>query len=43
MREDEGFDILNNGLPRTFRDQRTTAYEARFVKTENPAETIRRA
>jgi len=34
MLEDEGFDILHNGLPRTFRDQKAMAYEAaRFAKT----------
>jgi len=33
MRENEGFDILHNGVPRTFRDQKATAYEAaRFAK-----------
>lgn len=30
----EGFAILHNGVPRTFRDKRETAYEAaRFAKT----------
>jgi len=34
MRENEGFDILHNGLRRTFRDQKAMAYEAaRFAKT----------
>jgi hypothetical protein len=41
MRESEGFDILHNGVPRTFRDQRAMAYEAaRFAKTQNPADII---
>jgi hypothetical protein len=41
MRENEGFDILHNGMPRTFRDQKTMAYEAaRFAKTQNPADII---
>jgi hypothetical protein len=44
MREDEGFDILHNRLPRTFRDQKAMAYEAaRFAKTENSADMMRRA
>jgi len=33
MRENEGFDILHNGVPRTFRDLKACAYEAaRFAK-----------
>jgi hypothetical protein len=41
MRENEGFDILHNGLSRTFRDQKAMAYEAaRFAKTQNPADLI---
>ena len=41
MLNDEGFDILHNGVPRTFRDQKVTAYEAaRFAKTQNPADII---
>jgi len=41
MREDEGFDILHNGVPRSFRDQKAMAYEAaRFAKTQNPADLI---
>jgi hypothetical protein len=41
MRENEGFDILHNGMPRTFRDQKAMAYEAaRFAKTQNPADII---
>ena len=39
--ENEGFDILHNGVPRTFRDQKALAYEAaRFAKTQNPADLI---
>jgi len=31
-----GFDILINGIPRTFRDRRDIAYEAaRFLKSKN--------
>jgi hypothetical protein len=41
MRENEGFDILQNGVPRTFRDSKDMAYEAaRFAKTQNPADLI---
>jgi hypothetical protein len=41
MREDEGFDILHSGVPRTFRDKKDMAYEAaRFAKTQNPADLI---
>ena len=41
MRENEGFDILHNGMPRSFRDQKKTAYEAaRFAKAQNPADLI---
>ena len=41
MREDEGFDILHNGVPCSFRDQKAMAYEAaRFAKTQNPADLI---
>ena len=41
MRENVGFDILHNGLPRTFRDQKAMAYEAaRFAKTRSHADLI---
>ena len=41
MRTDQGFDILHNGMPRTFRDKKEMAYEAaRFAKTQNPADII---
>jgi hypothetical protein len=34
MREGEGFDILHNGVPRTFRDQKAMAHEAaRFASS----------
>ena len=41
MREDEGFDILHNGVPRTFRDRKATAHEAaRFAKARFRADII---
>jgi hypothetical protein len=41
MRDNEGFDILHNGTPRTFRDQKATAYEAaRFAKELHPRDII---
>jgi hypothetical protein len=41
MRENEGFNILHNGVPRTFRDQKAMAYDAaRFAKTQHPADRI---
>ena len=41
MREDEGFQILHNGVPRTFRDNRETAYEAaRYAKARTRSEII---
>ena len=41
MRTDQGFDILHNGMPRTFRDKKAMAYEAaRFAKAQNPADII---
>ena len=41
MREGEGFDILHNGMPRTFRDKKKMACEAaRFAKAEHPADII---
>ena len=41
MGDKDGFDILHNGVPRTFRDQKAMAYEAaRFAKTKNPADFI---
>jgi hypothetical protein len=39
--ENGGYEILHNGVPRTFRDKRETAYEAaRFAKSRHPAELI---
>ena len=33
MRDGQGFEILHNGVPRTFRDKRETAFEAaRYAK-----------
>jgi hypothetical protein len=41
MRENEGFDILHNGMQRTFRDQKAMAYEAaRFAKAQSPADIV---
>ena len=41
MRDDEGFEIRHNGVPRTFRDRRDTAFEAaRFAKANAPGDII---
>ena len=41
MRDNEGFHILHNGVPRTFRDNRETAFEAaRFAKARTKGEII---
>jgi hypothetical protein len=41
FREDEGYDILHNGVHRTFRDVKATAFEAaRFAKSRNPRDII---
>jgi len=41
MRDDEGFQILHNGVPRTFRNQRETAFEAaRYAKGKARGEII---
>ena len=41
MRGNEGFDILHNGVPRTFRDDREIAFEAaRFAKARTKGEII---
>jgi hypothetical protein len=41
MRENEGFEIRHNGIPRTFRDRREIAFEAaRYIKSRNPADII---
>jgi hypothetical protein len=41
FRDDEGYDILHNGVRRTFRDRKEVAYEAaRFAKSRNPSDLI---
>jgi hypothetical protein len=41
LRQNEGFDILHNGVPRTFRDVKANAYAAaRFAKSRNPGDII---
>jgi hypothetical protein len=41
MRDNEGFEIRHNGVPRTFRDKRDTAFEAaRYAKTKSRGEII---
>ena len=41
MRDNEGFDILHNGVPRTFRDLKETAHEAaRFAKSRAKGDII---
>jgi hypothetical protein len=41
FREDEGYDILHNGVRRTFRDVKATAFEAaRYAKSLNPKDLI---
>jgi hypothetical protein len=41
MRDNEGFDILHNGVPRTFKDDRETAFEAaRYAKSKARGEII---
>ena len=41
MRDNEGFDILHNGVPRTFRDMKATAYEAaRYAKSKAKGDII---
>lgn len=41
LRDNEGFDILHNGVPRTFRDVKANAYAAaRFAKCQNPGDII---
>jgi hypothetical protein len=38
---DKGYDILHNGVPRTFRDKKEIAYEAgRFAKLQHRADII---
>lgn len=41
MPQNEGFQILHNGVPRTFRDKRETAFEAaRYAKSKSRGELI---
>jgi hypothetical protein len=41
MRDNEGFVSLHNGVPRTFRDSKATAYEAaRFAKSKAKGDII---
>ena len=41
MRDNEGYDILHNGVPRTFRDTRATVYEAaRYAKSKAKGDII---
>ena len=41
MRDDEGYIILHNGVRRTFRDKRETAFEAaRYAKSKAKGELI---
>jgi hypothetical protein len=41
FRDEEGYDILHNGVHRTFRDVQATAFEAaRYAKSRNPKDII---
>ena len=41
MRDNEGYEIRHNGVPRSFRDVKESAYEAaRFAKSRNPSDII---
>jgi hypothetical protein len=41
LRDNEGFEIRYNGVPRTFRDRKSVAYEAaRFAKSRHPEDII---
>jgi hypothetical protein len=41
MRDNEGYEIRHNGVPRSFRDVKATAFEAaRFAKTRHPGDII---
>ena len=41
MRDDEGYVILHNGVPQTFRDNRQSAFEAaRYAKSRTKGEII---
>ncbi len=41
MRDNEGYEIRHNGVPRSFRDVKATAFEAaRLGKARNPGDII---
>lgn len=41
MKDTEGFDILVNNIPRTFRDRREDAYAAaRVIKRKHPRDVV---
>jgi hypothetical protein len=41
MRDNEGYDILHDGVPRTFRDRRDIAFEAaRYARSKAKGEVI---
>ena len=41
MRDNEGYEIRHNGVPRTFRDKRETAFDAaRYAKSKARGEII---
>ena len=41
MLDNQGFEILHNGVPRTFRDKRETAFDAaRYAKSKARGELI---
>ena len=41
MRDNEGYEIRHNGVPRSFRDVKESAFAAaRFAKTRHPSDII---
>ena len=41
MRDNQGYEILHNGVPRTFRDKREIAFEAaRYAKSKASGDII---
>jgi len=41
LRSDEGFDIIINGVDRSFRDRQEVAYEAaRYMKQRHPKDLV---
>ena len=41
MPSNEGFEIIVNGVPRTFRDRKEIAYEAaRYLKSRHPKDIV---